>query len=97
MRLNSQAVPVDRRLLPEPDDAVQQFESFGGHLILYSTIGQDPLRDRADLISQRDSDFHAHYPDFGLFFYTVVNGDYSVFRNGLLFLIHTSQQLQAHL
>ena len=30
MRRNSQVVPVDPHLLPEPDVAIQEFESFGG-------------------------------------------------------------------
>ena len=45
------------------------------------------------LIAQRESEFHRRYPDFGNFFHTVVNGDYSLFREGLLHLITISNRL----
>ena len=97
MRRNSQVVPVDPHLLPDPDVAIQEFESFGGNLTLFSPFGRDPLQERLDLVTQRETEFHRHYPDFGPFFYTVVNGDYSLFRDGLLYLIDITQQLQTHL
>ena len=97
MRRNDQTVQVDPRMLPEPSDAVEQFESFGGHLTLFSPFGEDPLQDRDDLVSQREADFLTQYPDFGPFFYSVVNGDYTLFRSGLLFLIQVSKRLEAQL
>ena len=97
MQRNNQTVQVDARLVPEPSDAVQHFESFGGHLTLFSPFGEDPLADRDDLVSQREADFFARYPDFGPFFYSVVNGDYTLFRAGLLFLIQVSKGLEAQL
>ena len=94
---NSQAVPVDPHLLPEPDVAVQEFESFGGNLTLFSPFSCDPLQGRPDLVTQRETQFHGRYPDFGPFFYTVVNGDYSLFRDGLLYLIDITKQLETYL
>ena len=65
MRRNSLTVPIDHRLLPEPDDAVQQYESFGGNLTLFSPFGRDPLEGSPDLASQREAEFHGLYADFG--------------------------------
>jgi len=96
MRRNSQTVPVDPQLLPEPDNAIQQFELYGGHLTLFSPFGRDPLRDRADLFSQREAEISEHYLDFGQFLCTVVNSDYSFFR-GLLYLIEISHRLESQL
>ena len=52
MRRNSLTVPIDPRLLPEPDDAVEQFESFGGNLTRFSPFGRDPLVGRPDLAAR---------------------------------------------
>ena len=71
-------------MVPEPDDAVQQFEMHGGHLTLFSAFGRDPLEDREDLIKARKEDFCRKYPEFGCFFYMVVNNDYSLFHEGLV-------------
>jgi len=49
MTRNDQTVQVDPQMLPEPSDAVEQFESFGGHLTLFSTFGEDPLQDREEM------------------------------------------------
>ena len=94
MRRNNHAVPIDPRLLPERDDAIQQFESFGGHLTLFSPFGRDPLEGRMDLTNRREAEFQGRYPDFGSFFYTVVNSDYSLFRQGLMYLIDISKHLE---
>lgn len=94
MKRNNQAVQLDPLLLPNPDVAVQQFESFGGHLTLFSPFGHDPLQNRQDLVGQREAEFQSRHPDFGVFFYTVVNGDYSIFRDGLVTLIDISKCLE---
>lgn len=97
MHRNNQVMPLDPALVPEPEDAVQQFEAHGGHLTLFSAFGRDPLEDREDLIKAREEDFYRKYPDFGCFFYTVVNNDYSLFREGLLFFIDVSKRLECEL
>ena len=65
-------------------------------LTLFSAFGRDPLEDREDLIKARE-DFFRKYPDFGCFCYTVVNNDYSLFREGLLFFIDVSKRLECEL
>ena len=97
MHRNNQVMPLDPALVPEPEDAVQQFEAHGGHLTLFSAFGRDPLEDREDLIKAREEDFYRKYPDFGCFFYTVVNNDYALFREGLLFFIDVSKRLECEL
>ena len=64
MQRNDRTVRVEARLVPEPSDAVEQFESLGGHLTLFNPFGEDSLKDRADLISQRETDYFAQYPEF---------------------------------
>lgn len=97
MKGNNHTVPIAPQLIPDPDSAVQQYESLGGHLTIFSSFGQDPLRDRAHLVRQRESDFQRRYPDYRQFFHTVVNGDFSVFRDGLLYLIDISKHLESQL
>ena len=62
MYRNNQVMPLDPALVPEPEDAVQQFEAHGGHLTLFSAFGRDPLEDREDLIKARKEDFIENIP-----------------------------------
>ena len=84
-------------LVPEPEDVLQQFEAHGGQVTLFSPFGQDPLQEREDLIRLREQEFHTRYPDFSFFFSTVVNDDFSLFRDGLLFFIDVSKRLELQL
>lgn len=97
MRENNQAVQISSRLLPEPHAAVQQFQDLGGQLKTFSTFGHDPLQSNPALVAQRDRRFKEQYPGFNQFFYSTVNGNYSVFQDGLLFFIDISKQLEAQL
>lgn len=87
-------MPINHQLLPDVQDAIQNMESQGSRLTMFSPFGRDPLKDREDLISQRKATFFARYPNFGPFFYNAVNGDYTTFRQGLLYLIDISRQLE---
>ena len=93
MKKNNHAARIDTHMLPPTTDAVQEYESHGGHLTVFKAFGHDPLDERADLIGQRETQFQEQYPDFGPFFHAIVNGDNSVFRTGLLRLIEISTQL----
>ena len=90
-------MPIDNQLLPDPQDAVAHMESLGSRLTVFSPFGTDPLEGREDLISRREAMFSAKYPDFGPFFYSAVNGDYSLFREGLLYLFETGRQMECEL
>ena len=97
MSKNNQAMAIDHQLLPDPLDAVTHMESLGSRLTLFSPFGIDPLSERQDLISQRESMFYTRFPEFGPFFYNAVNGNYSLFREGLLHLMDISLQLECNL
>lgn len=97
MRRNNQLVPLDPTLVPEPEDILQQFEAHGGQITHFSPFGQDPLQEREDLISLREQEFHTRYPDFSCFFSTVVNDNFSLFSDGLLFFIDVSKRLELQL
>lgn len=72
MRRDNRTVAIDPHVLPEPYDAVSQFEGCGG---LYSNFGNDPLASRSDLVSCRESTFKERYPNFEPFFNNTVNGN----------------------
>lgn len=95
MRSNNHAQHVDEAAIYSPETAVQAFQSAGGHLTIFSEFGEDPLSQHAELVAQREAEFQQRYSDFSQFFYTVVNNDYSLFKEGLLFLIELSKGLQS--
>ena len=94
MCANNHVQRIDAAHIVDSATAVHQFESFGGRLTIFSGFGEDPLRQHAALVTQREREFRRCYPDFGVFFYIVVNSDYSLFRQGLLYFIDLSKQLQ---
>lgn len=93
MRSNHRAAPVDGQLLSQSQDAIRAFEHAGGHLTLFSNFGIDPLEGRCNLIAGRERLFHERFPDFGPLFHTFINGDSSLFRDGLTYLIGVSVRL----
>lgn len=97
MQRNNQTVHIDPNQLPSPDAAVQMFEAQGRHLTHFSSFGQDPLMGHARLVAEREAKFHERYPDFAPFFYSVVNGDNSLFRAGILYFIQISKQHESQM
>lgn len=97
MHQNDQTVKVDPSLVPTVEDALQMFESNGGHITRFSEFGRDPLAHYPQLIQQRESSFLQFYPDFGPLFHTGVNGNTSLFKAALLCFIHVSKQLESQL
>lgn len=96
MDSNNQTARIDPQFVPLPEDAARQYSDAGGHLTLYGKFGEDPLAGRANLVYQREVQFHLRYPAFDQFFSNLVNGNDSLFREGLLYFIqitHTLQQL----
>ena len=94
MQRNNQAAQIDAHLIPEPIEALQLFESHGGHITVFSPFGQDPLEERPDLSSQREARFLERFPDFGPFFHSAVNNDFTLFRAGLLYFIDVSKSFE---
>jgi hypothetical protein len=97
MMENNQTGRIDPTSMPTPDVAVRLFESHGGQITHFTPFGKDPLESYPQLLEQRLSNFHSYYPEFGPFFYSVVNGDYSLFRQGILCFIDINKQLEAQL
>ena len=97
MQRNNQVVRIDPYLVLESEDALQLFETNGGNITLFSPFGKDPFDDHPEVAQERESKFLEQYPDFGPFFYSVVNGDYKLFREGLLHFIDISKQLESYL
>jgi len=46
---------------------------------------------------EREERFYQQYPQFDEIFHSTVNGDYSLFRAGILHFIDISKQLEAQL
>ena len=84
---------IDPQLIPSQADAVRQYEEAGGRITHFSGFGKDPLVNNTTLIQQREAEFHQRYPNFHSFFHKLVNGDDSVFRNGLVLFIQLTQTL----
>ena len=91
------AIQIDPGVIPEADVAVQQFQSAGGQLTIFNTFGEDPLQSNPALVAQCEREFFCCYTDFSRFFHTVVNGDYTLFREGVLCFIGISRRLFAQL
>lgn len=85
--------------IPNTSDAAHEYEELGGKLTKFSNYGEDILKDRQDLIQERERLFAVRYPDFAIFFHSIVNGNNVLFRDGLLYLIRINNVLakQLHL
>lgn len=90
---NNHAKPISDSSIVDPDAAVRHFESLGGHITTFSPFGEDPLKDRSHLVAQRETEFHARYPNFNNFFHALVNSNYILFHEGILFFIEISKRL----
>jgi hypothetical protein len=71
-------------MLHEPCEAVRHFESCGGHLTVFSPFGEDPLKENPQMANERERQYSERFPDFSIFFHSVVNGDFDLFKQGLL-------------
>ena len=93
MNRNNQSAQVNPAALPSVDDAFHQYTSLGGTLTEPHPSGQDPLEGNAHLQQIRHDVFVEKYTTFDPIFHAVVNGNDSLFREGLKFLIETTQRL----
>ena len=94
---NNHTVQIDHTLIPDFESAVAEFEGTGGQLTVLSSFGEDPLQRNPNLVAQKEAEFYGRYPDFSQFFHNAVNGDYFLFREGILFLINISKTLETQL
>lgn len=95
MRRNNQAVILDPQVIKDPSTLLEEYTALGGNITLFSPFGKDPLKGRPDLVTKREASFFERYTNFENFFYTVVNGDFSLFREGLLFFIDVTNRLSS--
>ena len=97
MEQRNGTVKLQPSQIPEVTDSVKEYEELGGKLTIFKSYGIDQLQDRQDLIQERERLFTVRYPDFGIIFYTVVNGNNVLFRDGLLYLIRINNILAKQL
>lgn len=97
MDSNNQVAKLNTTDIPSPNEALQEFQNHGGHITTFNTFGHDPLGQRPDLIREREERFFQQYPQFDDIFHTTVNGDDSLFRSGILYIIDISKQLETQL
>ena len=94
---NNHAAQIDSRPLPSVENAIHNFEGSGGHLTIFNSFGEDPLQRSPLMVAQREREFLSKYPDFETFFHTVANGDYYLFREGILYFIDITRRLSNQL
>ena len=90
---SNMAQMIDPNAIPDGQSALQRFESIGGHITIFTPFGEDPLATNPSLITQRETEFFRLYQDLSPAFHSLVNGDYYLFREGLLCLIDISKRL----
>ncbi len=93
MENNNQTMPINPDLVPEPNDAVRRMEDFGSHLTEFSPFGSDPLLTNPHLQQERNEQFLIRHQNFNEFFSTVVNGDFTLFSEGLFYFIDITRRL----
>ncbi len=93
MSTNNQVAKIDPHLIPTAHQAIRSFQGDGGHITRFSLFGEDPLASNDALVHQRNIEFNQRYHSFGPFFYQILNGNDSLFREGLQFFICSTQRL----
>jgi len=95
MESNNQVARLNTTDIPNPNEALQEFQSYGGQITTFNTFGYDPLSQRPNLMREREERFYQQHPQFDEIFHSTVNGDYTLFRAGILHFIDISKQLEA--
>ena len=93
MRSSNHVAKINVSLVPSADEALRLFTQDGGDLTLWSLFGTDPLAHIPHLRYQRQEFFNNSYPDFGIIFNRLVNGDTSIFQHALKFYIDITETL----
>ena len=86
---------IDNQLIKDPTTILEEYRQLGGNITVFSPFGEDPLKNRPDLLAIREKGFFERYTGFEQFFYSVVNGDLSLFKEGLLFFIDVTIRLSS--
>ena len=85
---------MNSAVLPSAEDAFQHYTSLGGTLTEPHAFGSDPLEGNAHQQQIRHDVFFEKYNTFDPIFHAIVNGNDLLFREGLKFLIDTTQRLR---
>jgi len=96
MSSNNQVAKVTPAAIPNPDDALQEYQNGGGEITIFNSFGRDPLEQRPDLIAEREFDFYQLH-SFEDIFYSIINTNPIPFQTGLLDFITISKQIAAQL
>ena len=84
---------IDRSLLPTPNEIVQQYRQSGGHITEFCSFGSDPIANNLNKCIVRNTSFSQCYPSFDAIFHQLVNGNETLFREGLLYYIDITYRL----
>ena len=90
---NNRVAPVNSSALPTVQDALRHYNSLGGALTEPHTFGDDPLNSNQRLQQIRQDLFKERFPSFESLFSSVVAGNHTLFKEGLLFYIETTKRL----
>lgn len=93
MARSNKAQRVTNSVLPSPGAAVHMYTSSGGNLRDPGPFGIDPIDTNSSKTNIRSSAFSEKFPSFSNIFHEVVNGNSSIFQQGLLFFINITKRL----
>lgn len=85
---------IPATLLPDPQQAVQMYRDSGGSLTDPAPYGNDPLAENDHKRKIREQSFGERF-SLETVFHKLVNGDYSPFREAVLFYIDVTRRLSA--
>ena len=80
-------------MLWSPAEALERYRQAGGRITDPTYFGTDPLMADNSKLEMREQAFRARFPSFEPVFHTLVNGNGSMFQEGLLFLCDVTYRL----
>ena len=95
MLTDNRTKPITSSSLPTPTQATQMYEANGGHLTEESPFREDPIVNDLIKCRIRDGAFLQKYPSFEPMFHNLVNGNNSLFKDGLNFFIDITFRLSS--
>ena len=86
-------IPVPTLAIPDTDVAVHEYEQQGGSLTHNSLFGNDPLRERRDLVIKRNQSFEVQIGSYEEIFTDVVSGNGDLLQRAILVFLSLTQRL----
>ena len=93
MSQNNRVALVDPAVLPSVSEAYQHYTSLGGTLTEPHNFGVDPLQGNGHLQQVRHDLFKEKFSKFDPLFSSIVNGDCSPLKEGLIFYMEVTKRL----